>query len=164
MRTVNFGIGRCPLDNENTLSGTVKNMKREFSAGGIVFNKNREVLLINNAAMRDPKKSYWGFPKGHINEGESSKDAAIREVKEETGIEVDVIEKIGDSKYVFTVSGEKIFKVVIMFLMRYASGEIKIQEEELLGAEWVSVEDAQKKLSFPKDRQLLGKAVELIKN
>jgi 8-oxo-dGTP diphosphatase len=137
-------------------------MKREFSAGGIIFNDKNQVLLINNAAMRNPKKSYWGFPKGHIHEDESSKDAAIREVKEETGIEVEVIEKIGDSKYVFTIEGEKIFKVVIMFLMRHSSGEIKIQEEELLGAEWVSTEEALKKLSFPKDKQLLNLALSIL--
>ena len=134
-------------------------MKREFSAGGIVFNNSGQLLLINNAAMKDPKKSYWGFPKGHINPGESSQEAAIREVREETGLEVEVRAKIGDSKYVFTVEGEKIFKVVIMFLMEYQSGEIKIQQEELLGADWFEVKEALKKLSFSADKTLLNKAL-----
>lgn len=137
-------------------------MKREFSAGGIVFNNEGQVLLINNAALRNPKKSYWGFPKGHIDPGESSKDAAIREVKEETGLDVEIIQKIGDSKYTFTFEGEKIFKVVIMFLMKKVGGEIKVQEEELLGAEWVSSEDALTKLSFPKDKELFKLAIEML--
>jgi 8-oxo-dGTP pyrophosphatase MutT (NUDIX family) len=137
-------------------------MKREFSAGGIIFNKEKQVLLINNAALRDPKKSYWGFPKGHIEGKESSKDAAIREVKEETGLEVTVIQKIGDSKYIFLQDKEKIFKVVIMFLMEESGGELKIQDQELLGAEWFSLEEASKKLSFGNDRKLLKKALEII--
>ena len=136
-------------------------MKREFSAGGIVFNSQHQVLLINNAAMKDPKKSYWGFPKGNIEEKESSKDAAIREVKEETGIEAEIVEKLGDHKYVFTFEGEKIFKVVILFLMQAKNGEIKIQQAELLGAEWFDSEEALQKLSFSADKTLLKKALEL---
>ncbi|MBI2593756.1 NUDIX domain-containing protein, partial [Candidatus Daviesbacteria bacterium] len=87
-------------------------MKREFSAGGIVL-KDGKVLLIKNAAMRDPKKAYWGFPKGHIQEGEKSEEAAVREIKEETGIETEIVKKLGDSRYVFTKEGQKVFKVVV---------------------------------------------------
>ncbi len=134
-------------------------MKREFSAGGIIFNNKGEVLLIHNMAMRDPQKSYWGFPKGHIDPKESSKEAAIREVREEVGLEVEVIEKIGDSKYVFTHSGEKIFKVVIMFLMKVIAGELKIQTEELLDAKWFPPTEALEKLSFSKDKELLKEAL-----
>jgi 8-oxo-dGTP diphosphatase len=136
-------------------------MKREFSAGGIIFNDLEQVLLINNEALKDPAKSYWGFPKGHLNEGENSKDAAVREVKEETGLDVEVLEKIGDHKYVFTFQGEKIFKVVSMFLMKIVGGELKIQADELLDAQWFEVEDALKKLSFSQDKALLKKALEM---
>jgi 8-oxo-dGTP pyrophosphatase MutT (NUDIX family) len=138
-------------------------MKREFSAGGIIFNKQGQVLLIRNMAMRDPKKSYWGFPKGHIQEGESSQEAAVREVKEETGVEVSVIKKIGDSRYVFTLpaTGEKIFKVVVMFAMNYEAGEVKFQEEELLDAKWFTPEDAMVLLSFSKDKEMFKKALEI---
>src|SRR3989344_6198762 len=136
-------------------------MKREFSAGGIVINDKGEVLLINNSGMKDKLKYYWGFPKGHLNPGESSKDAALREIKEETNLDTEIIAKIGDSKYVFTVNDEKIFKVVTIFLMKHLNGEIKIQESELLGAAWFSPEEALKKLSFTNDKTLLKKALEL---
>ena len=139
-------------------------MKREFSAGGIVFNNLGQVLLINNEALKDPSKSYWGFPKGHLNPGESSKDAAAREIKEETGLEVEIVDKIGDSKYAFTFDGEKIFKVVTMFLMKVVGGELKIQPEELLDAGWFEPEEALKKLSFSADKTLLKQALELNKN
>jgi 8-oxo-dGTP pyrophosphatase MutT (NUDIX family) len=136
-------------------------MKREFSAGGIVLNSKGEVLLIHNAAMRDPKKSYWGFPKGHIEEGESSKEAAVREVEEETGLIVEVIKKIGESSYIFTIpsTGEKVFKMVIIFLMKEVGGELKPQEAELLDAQWFTKEEAFQKLSFKKDKELLEKAL-----
>lgn len=134
-------------------------MIREFSAGGIVFNKDGKVLLISNAALRDPKKAYWGFPKGHIEKQEKSEQAALREVEEETGIKSEIIKKLGDSSYVYTRDGEKVFKLVVMFLMKYVSGEIKHQPEELLDAKWVRVEEALEKLSFKKDREFLEKGI-----
>lgn len=136
-------------------------MKREFSAGGIIFNNKGEVLLIHNMAMRDPKKSYFGFPKGHIDKGESSKDAAVREIREEVGLEVEVLEKIGESKYIFTKEGEKIFKVVVMFLMKAKTKELKVLKEELLGAQWFTKEEALEKLSFKQDQDLLIKALDI---
>ena len=135
-------------------------MKREFSAGGIVF-KDNQVLLISNAAMRDPKKAYWGFPKGHIEQGEKGIEAAVREVKEETGIEAVVLEKLGESKYVFTKNDEKIFKIVPYFLMEYVSGELKKQDLEILEVMWVDPEEALKRLSFSQDKAFLKKALEI---
>lgn len=138
-------------------------MKREFSSGGIVFNSKGQVLLINNAALKDPTKSYWGFPKGHLNPGESSKQAALREIKEETALETEIISKVGDSKYTFTLGNEKIFKVVTIFLMKHLSGDIKIQAAELLDAKWFTPAEAFQKLSFSNDKTLLKKALQLLK-
>lgn len=137
-------------------------MKREFSAGGIVFNKQNQILLINNAAMRDPTKSYWGFPKGHLDLGETSKQAAIREVKEETNLDVEILNKVGQSQYVFTLNSEKIFKVVTMFLMKAIGGELKHQESELLDIGWFDYDAALERISFPKDKQLLKHAWEIM--
>ncbi|HLC87790.1 MAG TPA: NUDIX hydrolase [Patescibacteria group bacterium] len=131
-------------------------MTREFSAGGIVF-KDGQVLLIKNAALRDPKKAYWGFPKGHIKEREKSEEAAIREIKEETGIEVEIIKKLGDSRYVFTnKQKEKVFKVVVYFLMKYVSGETKPQDLEVLEVKWFDPAQAMELLSFKKDKDMLA--------
>lgn len=133
-------------------------MKREYSAGGIVLN-NGQVLLIKNAAMRDPNKAYWGFPKGHINEGEKSNEAALREITEETGIMAEVVKKLGDSQYVFTRSGEKVFKQVVYYLLKYISGEIRPQESEVLEVRWFDPEEAMELLSFKKDKEFLQKAL-----
>ncbi len=136
-------------------------MKREFSAGGIVFNKDGQFLLIKNMAMRDPNKSYWGFPKGHLNESESSKEAALREVKEEVGIEAEVMEKVGQSSYIFQANEEKVFKIVTMFLMKAKKDTISIQAAEIQEARWVDSSRVLDLLSFSNDKKLFQKALEI---
>lgn len=137
-------------------------MKREFSAGGIVFNNRGQVLLIKVGAMQDKSTKYWELPKGHIDAGESSKEAAIREIDEETDIKAEIIEKIGDSKYTSTFRGEKIFKIVTYFLMKYVGGDPKPQEGEIEEVKWVDLEEALKLLSFSADKTLLKKAMEMV--
>jgi 8-oxo-dGTP diphosphatase len=136
-------------------------MKRIFSAGGIVFNNVGQVLLTKAGSLRDESKKHWAFPKGHIDPGETSTEAALREVKEETGVEAKIISKVGDSKYTFAYNGEKIFKVASYFLMEYISGELIPQIGEIEEVDWVSTEEALKILSFSADKDLLKKALEL---
>lgn len=138
-------------------------MKRENSAGGIVIHEGK-VLMIKNAALRDPKKAYWGFPKGHIEPGEKSNDAAVREVWEETGIRVEAMRKLGDSQYVFTRSGEKVFKVVVYYLLKYKYGDLQPQDLEVLEVKWFDPEEALELLTFKKDQEFLRKARKLIKS
>lgn len=133
-------------------------MSREYSAGGIVL-KEGKVLLIKNAALRDPKKAYWGFPKGHIEPGESSKDAAVREIEEETKIKAEIISKLGESQYVFKRSGEHVVKHVVYFLLKYISGDELAQELEVLEVKWFNPEEAMEVLSFDKDKQMLKLAL-----
>ena len=131
-------------------------MKREFSAGGIVFNNLGQVLVTQHS-----QNKHWGFPKGWIDKGETVKEAALREVKEEGGIEAEIVEKIGESKYVYTLNNEKIFKVVTIFLMKYLSGNPEDHDFEVSEANWYSPEDALKQLSFSQDKELLKKALEI---
>ncbi|OGE17352.1 hypothetical protein A2769_00700 [Candidatus Daviesbacteria bacterium RIFCSPHIGHO2_01_FULL_37_27] len=131
-------------------------MKREFSAGGIVFNDKDQLLLTQHSQNKS-----WGFPKGLIDPGQTSKEAALREVKEEGGVEAEIIERVGYSKYVYTFGGEKIFKVVTIYLMKYLSGDPKDHDWEMMDAGWYKPEEALKKLSFPNDKTLLKKALEI---
>lgn len=133
-------------------------MKREFSAGGIVFNKQGQVLLTQHSTNK-----HWGFPKGNPEEGESMKRAALREVKEEGGVDVEIIDAVGQSKYTYTLNGEKIFKVVTIYLMKYVSGDIKDHDWEVSDLGWFAPSDALKQLSFPNDKLLLKKAVEMMR-
>lgn len=142
----------------------LKYMKRQFSAGGVVFNKDGQVLLIKNSSMQGKMIDYWGFPKGHVEEGESSEETALREIKEETGIKAKIISKLGDSKYSFTWGEEKIFKVVTIYLMEYLSGDPQDHDWEVSEAKWFDPKEALKILNFFQDKTLLRKALELKEN
>jgi mutator protein MutT len=133
-------------------------MLREFSAGGIVFNKEGQVLLTQNSSNH-----YWGFPKGHIEKGQTSKEAAIREVREEGGVEAEIVTKVGDSKYIYThpETKEKIFKVVTFYLMNYLSGEPDVHDWEVTESRWFDPEEALKTIDFPANKKLLQKALEM---
>ncbi len=132
-------------------------MKREFSAGGIVFNDKGQVLLTKHS-----QNKHWSFPKGLIDPGQTSQEAAIREVREEGGIKAEIVDKVGYSKYVYTLNGEKIFKVVTYFLMRYKAGDIKDHDWEVEEAGWFEPAAALKQLTFTQDKGLLKKALQII--
>ncbi|MBU1000183.1 NUDIX domain-containing protein [Patescibacteria group bacterium] len=131
-------------------------MKREFSAGGMVFNKKGQVLLTQHS-----QNKHWSFPKGLIDPGQTTEEAASREVREEGGVVAEIIEKVGYSKYVYTLKEEKIFKVVTYFLMKYVSGNIADHDWEVEKAGWYESKDALKKLTFSQDKKLLKKALEI---
>ncbi len=131
-------------------------MKREFSAGGIVFNDKGKVLVPQHS-----QNKHWSFPKGLIDPGQTTKEAALREVREEGGIVAEITGKVGYSKYVYTFESEKIFKVVTYFLMKYVSGDIKDHDWEVSDLGWYKPEDALKQLSFSQDKGLLKKALEI---
>lgn len=132
-------------------------MNREFSAGGIVFNDKEEVLLINPT-----NSDYWTFPKGHPKEGQTLKEAALAEVQEEGGVRGEIIQKVGDSKYVYNNPEHgKTFKVVTLYLMKYLGGDPRDHDWEVKEAGWFPPEQALEKLSFKNDKELLKKAMEI---
>jgi len=136
--------------------GRIKNVKREFSAGGIVFNNKGQVLVTQHS-----QNKHWSFPKGLIDPGQTSEEAALREVKEEGGVVAEILDKVGYSKYVYTFEGEKIFKVVTYFLMKYISGSPDDHDWEVEEVGWYEPEDALKQLTFFQDKTLLKKALEI---
>jgi len=129
---------------------------REFSAGGVVF-KDGEWLIIRPAGTKR-----WQFPKGKIDENESSKEAALREVEEEGGVKVEIVEKIGNSHYFFVLKGKKIFKTVAFYLMKYLGDTKKGHDWEVEKAVFVPYTEALEKLSFKDDREILKKAKKLL--
>lgn len=135
-------------------------MRTEYCAGGIVFNDQGAVLLVRNYK---PAKNvdYWGFPKGHVDPGESEDDTARREVEEETGITAEIDRKVADVRYVMGKDddGGDIYKNVAFFRMRVVGGELKYEEAELAAADWFVVEDARDKITYNNDKELLEKAI-----
>ena len=114
------------------------------------------------AAIRPGGKAVWALPKGLIGRGESAAATALREVREETGVEGRLVEKLGDVRYVYTWKGERIFKVVSFFLVRYASGRIGDiapgMRREVDEARWLPLADAASLLAYKGEREMAERA------
>lgn len=138
-------------------------MSREFSAGGVLVRRFRGKWWV--AAIRPGGRpdGVWALPKGNIGRDEDPEATAVREVAEETGIEADSDGKLGDVRYVYTRGGQRIFKVVSFYLLRYRRGRIDdVPEEfrrEVDEARWLPLEDAPRLLSYRGEREIAAKAL-----
>lgn len=135
--------------------------RREFSAGGAVYKKDGPEVKWLVAKHSGYHK--WVLPKGLIEEGETGKSTAVREVEEECGIKTRVIDKLPDpEKYIYTMNGEKVFKQVNYFLMEYVTGDIADHDWEMEAVEWLPFDEAKEKLNFHGAKQVLEKAKKLL--
>jgi 8-oxo-dGTP pyrophosphatase MutT (NUDIX family) len=136
-------------------------MKREFSAGGAVYKKSGDKILW--LVCKHSGYHKWGLPKGLIEEGEKLEKTAVREVEEETGIKTKMIAKIPEpEKYVYSMNGIRVFKIVTYFLMEYISGDIKNHDFEMEEVEWLDYNDALGRLDFRGAKIVLQKAQNLL--
>jgi len=144
-----------------------KPVKREISAGGAVFKKkNKELLwLIVQPKRNDLSKPInWRLAKGIIEEGESTEATAKREVEEEAGIKVKVLDKIGKTTYFYTFKGQKIFKIIIFYLMQYqAETGDGVNGREIEKTQWLLYQEAYQKLTFDSEKKILKQAQEILK-
>lgn len=131
---------------------------REFSAGGLVVRKMRGRSYI--AAVRVKDGALLALPKGHIDAGETGAEAAVREVREETGIEGRLVEKLDDIRYWYTRGGSRVLKVVSFFLLSYCSGSVRnYQRDEVDGAEWIPLEEAPQRLAYKGEKKMAAAAL-----
>ena len=137
-------------------------MRREFSSGGVLVRRLRGRWMV--AAIRPAGRppGLWALPKGQIDEGESGEETALREIAEETGATGRSLGKLGDVRYWFTWEGERIFKVVSFFLVRYEAGKLgEIPEafrHEVAEVRWLPLDDAPRLLAYQGERRLTEKA------
>lgn len=118
------------------------------------------------AAIRPQGKpeGTWALPKGLVDRGEAAEATALREVEEETGLVATPVVKLGDTRYVYTWQGERVFKVVSFFLFHYRSGRIgEITPEmrrEVAEARWLPLDEAPRLLAYRGEREMAAKALE----
>ena len=124
------------------------------------------MLAAIRPAGREPP--VWALPKGLLDDGEKPDHAALREVAEETGIEARLVTKLGDVRYVYTWAGERVFKVVSFYLLRYSRGrlgEIAAEQKiEVAEARWYPLEEAKRVLAYKGEREMAGKALAFIRD
>lgn len=141
----------------STRSRRPTRVRTAAAAGGVVMRgkgDDAEVVL----AGRDSDQT-WVFPKGTPDDGETVEETALREVREETGLEVDILRPLGNLDYWFAVPGERVHKVVHFFLMRAVGGDVSRHDHEYDHVRWVSVAEARRLLSFDTYREMLDRAV-----
>lgn len=124
-------------------------MKKEKSCGCIVLNEKKEILLILHNA------GHWGLPKGHVEEGETEVQTAIREIKEETNIDVEV-----NTNYRYSMiysPKENVEKEVIYFIAKNISNNCKPQIEEVQDIKWLDIDNAIETITYDNSKELLKK-------
>jgi 8-oxo-dGTP pyrophosphatase MutT (NUDIX family) len=138
-------------------------VQREFSAGGVLVRRLRGEWHV--AAIRPGGKpdGVWALPKGRIDAGESGEATALREVVEETGAHGRSLGKLGDVRYVYTWSGERIFKVVSFFLVRYSGGRLgdvsPAFRHEVAEVRWLPLADAPRLLAYKGEQEMAERAL-----
>jgi len=133
------------------------NSKVDFAAGGIVFYNNLIVIVKNKRHGEDIDNSFWGYPKGHLEDGEKPSDAALREVYEETGFKVKLANDtpIAESRYEITLENEVINKTVWFYEMEVIKAFDKEPDNEIDELAVLGYEDALKLLTFEEDKKIL---------
>ena len=139
-------------------------MKREFSAGGVLVRRLHGRWVMAAIRPAGKKEGVWALPKGLIDPGESPEETALREVAEETGARGRSEAKLGDVRYVYTWAGERIFKVVSFYLLRYGGGRLgdvpPEHRHEVAEVCWVPLEEAPRLLAYGGEREMASKALE----
>jgi 8-oxo-dGTP pyrophosphatase MutT (NUDIX family) len=136
---------------------------REVSAGGVIYRRHQGTLEVALIHVRNR----WGLPKGHIEEGESAGQTAVREVREETGLEGKLTAKLGEIRYSYrarTSKGEpiRIAKRVYFYLLRCLRGDVRDHDHEVDEARWVPIGHAIDRLKFPSERKMVRRAMSFL--
>jgi 8-oxo-dGTP diphosphatase len=132
--------------------------RQEFSAGGVVV-RGRELIVIVPVKRDAHGNRVLGLPKGHPDGDETPEAAATREVSEETGVEAELIEKLGDVRYRYERRGRRVAKQVAFYLFEYRSGDLADHDHEIEDARWMPLEDAVQALSYEGERQMVQRAL-----
>jgi 8-oxo-dGTP pyrophosphatase MutT (NUDIX family) len=138
--------------------------RTEVSAGGVVYRRAPDGVEVVLAARRTRRGDLaWGLAKGGIEADESAEDAAVREVREETGIEAEIEASLGETRYFYVWEGVRIRKTVHFFLMRATGGDPNDRDDEMEDVQWFPLERALKRAAYRGEREVLVRAAEILR-
>ena len=138
--------------------------RTEVSAGGVVYRRAEDGVEIVLAARRTRRGDLaWGLAKGGIEPDETPEQAAVREVREETGIEAEIEASLGETRYFYVWEGVRIRKTVHFFLMRATGGDPGERDDEMEDVQWFPLTRALKRAAYRGEREVLGRAAELLR-
>jgi 8-oxo-dGTP pyrophosphatase MutT (NUDIX family) len=136
----------------------------ETSAGGLVIDsrdaEQARAALIGRTDRRG--RLLWSLPKGHVEPGETTKDAAVREVAEETGITGRVVAELGTIDFWFVAEGRRIHKTVHHFLLVATEGELSAEDVEVEQVAWVPLGALDETLAYADERRLIARVPDLL--
>lgn len=131
---------------------------QERSAGGVVV-RGQDVLVIVPTRRAADGSAVLGLPKGHIDPGEDALAAAVREVREEAGVEVELVRELGEVRYWYTRDGRAVRKAVLFFLFRYVGGDPADHDDEVQEARWMGLAEASAALTYDGEREIVARAL-----
>ena len=139
--------------------------RTEASAGGVVYRRTESGAL--DIALIRTHERRWQLPKGWIEAGEAPEHAAVREVREEAGVDGEIIGPIDEIEYTFTSTYDPepmvVHKTVQFYLLRYLGGSTDDHDDEVIEARWVDIHDAQRMLSFRDEKRIVSMAEEALR-
>ena len=139
--------------------------KEQVSAGGVVYRQTDQQIEV--ALIQVGPKERWQLPKGAADQAETQEQAALREVREETGLVAELCDSLNRIEYWFYAKrdGQRVryHKIVNFYLMRYLSGDVEDHDHEVNEARWVAIDQALDMLAFESEREVVRKAREKIR-
>ena len=133
-------------------------MSDEFSAGGVVVRGNDVVVIV--PVKRDAAGNrVLGLPKGHADGDETPEAAAKREVREETGVDAELVDELGDVRYTYQRGGRQVDKLVRFYLFEYCSGDVADHDHEIEDARWMPMAQAAESLTYSGEREMVARAL-----
>jgi 8-oxo-dGTP pyrophosphatase MutT (NUDIX family) len=143
---------RLPRVDETSAGGLILDLSGPVPMGALIGRTNRRGRLL------------WSLPKGHLESGETPEEAAVREVREETGIVGEIIGTLGTIDFWFVAEGRRIHKTVHHFLLRATSGELSDTDVEVTEVAWVPMPQIADRLAYSDERHLLDEASRLLRH